>query len=504
MKTISRREFLKTAGLFSLGLASPRILKTKHWVAGKYQPQNVLIVVFDAFSARNISLYGYGRRTTPNIDRLAEKAIVYHNHFAGSNFTTPGTASLLTGTLPWTHRALKHGDTVVDEYIDKSIFKAFPQYHRTAYSHNSLAETLLEQFSDDIEDLTPRSKLFLQNDNLVDLLFSSDADTAGVGWYRTIKSQLEGNSYSLFLSRLYSVYKERRVKDIEGAFPRGLPNVSGDNIYVLEDGINWLQTQIAEAPKPFLAYYHFLPPHFPYKTRQEYYGTFEHDKYRPVEKPESVFSTERAKGKVDKFRLWYDEYILYIDAEFARLYQFMAENGLLENTWLILTSDHGEMFERGITGHQTSAFYRPLLHIPLLIFAPEQTSRIDVFNNTSAIDLLPTLAFLNGQATPEWSEGLVLPPFGPDDAFAFRDIFALRSKHTNKNEPILQASAMLTRGPYKLTYMFGYNKPVGVEDMVELYNLEEDPEELNDLSEVRKDITEQLLGELIKQIEQAN
>jgi arylsulfatase A-like enzyme len=345
--------------------------------------------------------------------------------------------------------------------------------------------------------------LFLLNDSLVDFLFSADADTAGVGWYRAIKSQLDGNSYSLLLSRIYGIYKERKVKDLENAFPRGLPSVSGDNFYILEDGINWLQSQISEAPQPFLAYYHFMPPHFPYTTRQEYYKTFAYDNYRPVEKLDSIYKKDRAVGNIDKFRLWYDEYILYVDAEFARLHEFMAENRLLENTWLILTSDHGEMFERGIVGHQTPAFYQPVLHIPLLIFAPGQNSRIDIFNNTSAIDLLPTLTYLNGQATPDWTEGVLLPPFGLDDSLATREIFALRSKYTNKDEPILRASAMLARGSYKLTYMFGYNKPVGVEDIVELYNLEEDPEELNNLSLVRKDISEQLLAELVKQIEQA-
>ena len=60
---------------------------------------------------------------------------------------------------------------------------------------------------------------------------------------------------------------------------------------------------------------------------------------------------------------------------------------------------------------------------------------------------------------------------------------------------------MLTRGPFKLTYIFGYDEPAGVEDMVTLYNLEEDPEELVDLSGVQNDMTKQLLDELIGQIE---
>lgn len=503
MESLTRREFLKTIGLFSFSLLAPKVLKAKSWMADNEQPQNVLIIVFDAFSARNISLYGYPRKTTPNIDRLAEKAIVYHNHFAGSNFTTPGTASLLTGTLPWSHRALKHADTVADDYVNKTIFNVFSGYHRMAYSHNTLADTLLRQFRADIDDLTPHQKLLLQSDRFVDTVFTNDSDISSVAWYRTVKTEEEGSSYSLFLSRLYNSFRNGRVEEAEKSFPRGIPRIKGDNAFLLEDAIDWVQFQITKAPKPYLGYFHFLPPHFPYKTRQEFFNAFAKDGYHPIEKPDNIFKTERSADSVEKFRRWYDEYLLYVDAEFARLYEFMEVNGLLENTWLILTSDHGEMFERGIVGHQVSAFYQPLLHIPLLIFAPGQTSRMDIYNYTSAVDVLPTLAFLNGREMPAWTEGIVLPPFETTVSELPRDICALRAKFTNKNEPILRASAMLTRAPYKLTYMFGYDKPVGVQDMVELYDLENDPEEMNDLSTARKDLADPMLKDLIAKIENA-
>ncbi|HVN15826.1 MAG TPA: sulfatase-like hydrolase/transferase, partial [Anaerolineales bacterium] len=105
----NRRDFLKLAGLTPLSFTAPRLIKGALPTGQK----NVLVVVFDAFTASNMSLYGYPRQTTPNLTRLAERAIVYHNHYAGGNFTTPGTASLLTGTLPWTHRAFTL-NTMVD------------------------------------------------------------------------------------------------------------------------------------------------------------------------------------------------------------------------------------------------------------------------------------------------------------------------------------------------------------------------------------------------------
>src|SRR3974377_2024638 len=103
---ISRRDFLKLTGLLALvntGLA--RAISQVGKAARTPAQPNVLSVILDALSARHMSLYGYPRETTPNINRFAERATVFNNHYAGGNFTTTGTASLLTGTLPWTHHA---------------------------------------------------------------------------------------------------------------------------------------------------------------------------------------------------------------------------------------------------------------------------------------------------------------------------------------------------------------------------------------------------------------
>ena len=127
-KSINRRDFLKLASLFSMNLVAPKLL----FRPGSFESgagENVLIIVFDAFSAAHLSLHGYGRETMPNLVRLVEKGTVYHQHYANGTFTTPGTASLLTGTLPMTHRALDHNTQVADALANKSIFHAFNNHH---------------------------------------------------------------------------------------------------------------------------------------------------------------------------------------------------------------------------------------------------------------------------------------------------------------------------------------------------------------------------------------
>ena len=130
---INRRDMLKLAGLLPLGLAAPRWTRS---LAGPGDQKNVIVLVFDALSAYNLSLHGYQRETTPNLRRLAKRAIVYHNHFAASNFTSSGTASLLTGTLPWTNRAIEDNGRVAKAVLSHNIFDLFEGYYRTAFSHN--------------------------------------------------------------------------------------------------------------------------------------------------------------------------------------------------------------------------------------------------------------------------------------------------------------------------------------------------------------------------------
>lgn len=509
--SFSRRDFLKLTAFLPLGyllyekgiFAHP--VTDSGFARRNSSRENVLIVVFDAWSASNISLYGYGRETTPNLNRLAEKAIVYHNHFAAGNFTIPGTASILTGTLPWTHRALGLNDWVDRAQSHKNFFHSFRDYHRLAYSHNPLANRLLYQKSADIDDFTWWEKLYLNSDYLYNSLFRSDEDIAAVGLRQSLK-QLDGYSYSLYLSRLYAFYKQKiakQLRDIAKDFPLGLPNHEDYAHFILEDAIDWLGDCLVQAPQPFIGYYHFFPPHDRYHTRADFYARFAGDGFRPPDKPRSIFADNKAEFFINEQHQAYDEFILYVDSEFARLYDFMEQQGLLENTWIVLTSDHGEMFERGILGHITKVLYRPVINVPLLIFPPGQTTRVDVHAPSSSIDLLPTLMQVTGQEIPGWAEGNVLFPFAKTAAQTERDVFAFHGSNQSSGS-ITAGTAMIVRNNLKLVLYSGYKELPGKAEKIELFDIFVDPEELDDLYPTHKDIAEPLLETLKSELAKAN
>jgi len=494
--SLTRRDFLKLTGLLSASAVIPVYSLKPGPVGKKTNQQNVLIIIFDAWSASNTSLYGYGRKTTPNLEQLAEKAIVYHNHLSCGNFTTPGTASLLTGALPWSHRAFILNDTVHKSFARKSIFHAFESYHRLAYTHNPIANTLLRQFMKGIDQYIPMKDLYLDSDILIDTFFSGDDDIAVVGMNRALKKD-EGYSYSLYLSKYYDEYKREQVDkfaQVAANYPLGVPNYDGVSYFTLEDGIDGVMDIIQGTAGPYFGYFHFLPPHNPYKSRVDFYNKFSNDHFDPPHKPEHFFTENSTPDRMMQKRLLYDEFILYVDHEFSRLYTQMESSGLLENTWLILTSDHGEMFERGILGHMTPSLHKPVVHVPLVVFPPGEQKRVDVYEPTSAIDLLPTLMHLTGQDIPDWAEGVVLPPFAAASSNSDREIFALQVGDTGRNGKITSATLMMIQDRYKLIWYFGYEELKDLGDLIEVYDIIEDPEEYHNLVPSHQDLANKLLG----------
>ncbi len=491
--SISRRDFIKVAGLMPLSLASAPLLKL-HAPSGN--ARNVIVVVFDAWSAYHLAIYGYPRETMPNLSRLAKRAIVYHNHFAAGNYTTPGTASLLTSTYPWTHRALNSDTDVIRTYLTRQLFSTFPDYYKVAYTHNPWAATLLQQFVADIQDLIPWRSLFLRPyADVMGTLFGKDQDTSSVAWVRGMTLRGYGYTYSLFLSHLYDALRKGEDADLKREFPRGVPTIPPDDDFRLETAVDAIRQLLPTIPQPFLGYFHFLPPHAPYNTAAEFYNRFLDDGYVPPLKPDDAFTQLVAPQVLVRKRAEYDEFILYVDREFGRLYESLQSSGLLENSWLILTSDHGEIFERGQIAHGNPSLYQAVVRVPLLIFEPGRETGMDIHDLTSAVDVLPTLAYVTGHPIPDWTEGQVMPPFAGDGWNADPSIYAVQARHDVETKPLTQATIMLVKGEYKLVYYFGYGDR-HVDDLVKLYDIQADPEELVDLSTSRKGVADAMLQEL--------
>lgn len=502
---LNRRDLLKLAALAPLlRWTWPQQVGDPARPTPASDKPNVLILLFDTFSARHASIYGYHRETTPNLARFAERATVYHRHTSAANFTSPATGSLMTGSYPWTHRSFNMRGTVSDPMVANNLFNAFgDEYHRAAYTHSSLAMLLLNQFQGALELLKPIEDLYLVDEVFSDRLFAKDVNTAMTSEQLILPK--DGRlPTSLFLSLADSLERSLRIRSAErrfgNLFPRGFPTADKEaRIFILEQAIDWLRETVPQLPQPFLMYVHLLPPHEPYHPRRDFLEHFE-DGWRPLLKPQHLFSERFADDSLTQRRQAYDRFLAYADAEFGRLYDTLEQQGVLENSYVVFTSDHGQMFERGIHGHITPALFEPLQHIPLLISRPGQRQREDVHSRTSTVDLLPSLLHATGHPTPTWSEGQLLPGLG-GEAATERSFFTVEAKNNRKFGPLNKATISLIKEEYKLVHYFGYNElPNGYE----LYNLGEDEEEMENLYPAAPAIAATLRDELAAKVAEVN
>jgi arylsulfatase A-like enzyme len=467
---------------------------------------NFLIVVFDALTAANIALYGYERETTPNLAKFAEQATVYHQHYSGGNFTVPGTASTLTGVLPWTHHGLHLFGTVSEEFTDRNLFAVLKDaYYIAAYTQNSLVMGLFNQFQKHIDQLTPPRDLAILSEQTADHLFDRDYWIALWG-ERIVRGSGLKTPGSLFLSYTslgedFDPYTPKLLMEEYGSqFPEGLPNHSMGIFFMLEKAIDWIREQANKLPQPYLGYFHLLPPHEPYNPRTDFINLFKDD-WQPLPKPRLFYSQNWSESYLAGKRVDYDRYIAYVDEEFGRLVEGLKQDGALENTYLILTSDHGQLYERGIHGHLTRTLYEPVIRVPLIIAKPGQKERQDVFTPTSSIDMMPTLLQAAGKPVPSWIEGRILPGFEGWQSDPERSLFVIEAKNNPKYGPIETGTAAIIKGGYKLVRYFGYTS----KDGYELYHLDTDPEErVNLYQEGTIGVGEALKTELNAQLDEKN
>lgn len=147
--------------------------------------------------------------------------------------------------------------------------------------------------------------------------------------------------------------------------------------------------------RPFLMYIHYIEPHSPYYMHP--HQPFQINVYLP--------------SKREKLLEAYRSEIRSVDKAIAKLYDFLKENGFLSNTYILITSDHGEEFyDHGDWGHGKSLFPE-VLHVPAILIMPSSMKRSQIVEDVvSNIDIAPTMADLLNIAKPKSWEGRTLLP----------------------------------------------------------------------------------------------
>lgn len=501
MSTLSRRNFLKLMTLSASALAARPLASLLDPQADSSTP-HILFFVFDAWSAANVQLYGYPRRTMPNLERFAERCTVYHNHYTAGNFTVPGTASMLTGLHPWTHRAVQlTAGGVKSEHKPHNLFAALETTHSTlGFSQNPYADIFLYQFEQYLDTYLSEVVFNLERRQISSLpIFDNDAQLAFASLENNIFRNGKGPSGSLFLSLIarmnkllrYSRFREQ-YRDL---YPKSLPTAGG--VFLLDQLMQGMTDTIRKFDSPTMAYFHIFPPHEPYAPNRKALTLFD-DGWTPPEKPVHPLSQHHSVDEMFASRLRYDQYLATLDAEFARLLAELETSGILEKSIVVITSDHGELFERGEIEHNTFLLSSPVVHVPLLISQPGQSQRKDIRAFTSNVDLLPTLTSLVGAPAPSWTEGRILPGLGGEED-PNRSIFSLDAKTASSFSSFEKFSISMIKQRHRLIY-YNYTDYSGFE----FYNMDEDPEEMRDLYPSAPSLARQMEQEMLEKVEEFN
>jgi arylsulfatase A-like enzyme len=513
--SINRRDFLKLASGLMLTPLVPTLpnldfgqshpgVNASGITGGDLTPPNVIIILFDALSALQMSTYGYLRDTSPNLARFAERALVYHNHHSAGNFTTPSTASFLTGVYPWTHRAFTYGNRINEKLVPENLFSLLnAEYYQVAYTQNLFADTLLRQFSSSLDRYIPLSSFSLAGGTIHDKVTQKDSYYA-MGSLDDFLFDQEEISGSLFLSSVNDLISTITLRIAENKYddqyPLGFPKQPKTKLaFTIDQVIDGVINSMAHWVSPFLAYIHFIPPHAPYRPHRDYQDLFD-DGWEPEEKPVHPLSKDIPQATLNYQRREYDQYIANLDVEVGRLFNHLEESGLIENSYVIFTSDHGELFERGTIGHSTRLVFEPVLRVPLFISVPGQRARQDIHTLTNTVDILPTLLHIAGLPAPEWCDGTILPGIGDGDS-PDRPVYTVEAKSNSTFEPLKKASIALIQDQYKLIRYLGYSD---APEWYEFYDLQNDPEELINLykTHVAAKELQATLDQKIKQVNQ--
>lgn len=461
--------------------------------AGRDSP-NILLVTFDALTTRDMSAYGYFRDTTPFIKEWAKEASVFTNLKADSNWTPPTTTSMMTGKKVWTHLEFhEKGSSLASNNVESLPYQLKKNgYFNMVFIHSFIG--LVEKMG----------------------VFRS-FDIAP----RVLPGTISGN-----IRKIISVYVSN-IKNydwiIAGDFPAGklLLKATSDVSELTttpEDVFNrFLRLIDNKNPEPFFTWIHFYPPHFPYLPPAPYAGMFDPSpklrKYRnqidfkeQLEEAKYLPHTykEFPKGlqpDVAVLRARYNEYIRYCDEQFKKLILELEARGKLENTVVMLSSDHGESFEHNYITHGGQHFYEPVTNIPFIVKEPGQTEGRVIDNLTEQVDIPATVLQLAGIPVPSWMDGRSLVPLMRGESLPEKPVFSMTFQinptRAGRIEQITKGTIAVWEGDYKLIHYLETEESL-------LFNLKNDTDELNNIVENEKEIGQHLLNLINENLEKAN
>ncbi len=454
---------------------------------------NVLLIVWDTVRADRMSLYGYGRPTTPKLDAWAKDAVVFERATAPGMWTLPSHASMFTGLRQTEHGAkpswrwLDHRFDTLAELLGGAGYDTF------AFSSNLIASpmTNLTQGFDTVETTYKREGvkrpryMRAAREATAAKLLPGDASTE-------ISPGFKGSSDDKWGKAVF--------KDAAPVLHRGLTE--------------WIDERGGEAP--WFAYLNMMEAHTPrvpsMSARKRVLSDAQlrlglmTDASLYAENEYIVGKRDYTPEQLDAMGGVYDAALVDLDDATADLFADLAQRGILDDTLVIVVADHGEALGEHRRFEHRWSVYEQLLAVPLVVRFPKQAPAEvakprRVKERVSTADVFSTVLEVTGTepkrpvaTSTSLAARLATQSFAPHIFSQMLDPFATQLKSMSEAYPDLDLS------PWARSYCAVYEgskKLIHASDGAhELFDVHGDPGELKNLYQAEVASAEQLTAAL--------
>jgi len=468
MAKLTRRKVLASAGAAAAaalgGLITFNITRRRR--------RNVVWIVSDALRADRLGCYGYRSRTTggmvnltPNVDRLAEKGVLFERCSAPSSWTMQSVAAMMTSRPPF----------VEGEYYNEGFARGFP--------------------------------------TVAELLAAAGYKTAALvknPWLWAVNALRQRD---IVAARGFAVYHAGYMKNVPNPlYSQGIGgkeealHFSGAASAVKQAGI--LLPELGAGRKPFFLYVHFMDTHEPYNPPEKYKAACLAGEVKGIpdfllHKAMREYARRRGDQQLapsdmplfERTRCLYDAAVKYVDDSVGDLLKCLESLGVRDDTVIVFSSDHGEEFaEHGWIGHMTT-LYEESLRVPLVLSGADVPRGARISSLVSSLDIAPTILEACGIEAPGTMVGRALDLSGAGDAVP-RPVVASLVQPVGTSLLTDKLYAVTDPRGMKLVRREHFSAKSGTAPVSALYDLRSDPGEKTDAAASKPDAT----GALEKQL----
>ncbi len=468
---------------------------------------DIVLLILDTQRADRLSCYGHRQPLTPQIDDLAAKSTLFNYAFSPAQWTIPSHASMFTGVYPAVHRTTQSFSVLPDTLPTMAERLHHGGYHTAAFCNNPLVGVINNGLRRGFHNFVNYSGWFTsqtkEEKTRSDLIENS---------YQWLKQRV-----STIFSHAQDAFARSEALLILSFTPLVVPiwqkalSVKGNTVKALNDAAKLLvERRGIERDQPIFSFINLMDAHTPYRPRrrfverfaprflrdkaaQRYLRDFNSNIYG-WNLPLSSDLDEERKSFLDGM---YNAEVAGQDDHVGEFLQKLEDSGRLDNTMLIVCSDHGDhLGEKHLIGHAFST-YNELVRVPLIIHDPtgdlQCGTTVDHFVSTRR--LFHTVLDAAGLAAEEEQAFSLACHNGSDPD---------KGVVLSEAEPQQQVVSMLLQREPQLVHEHRCNQTryaacsegfklvqVG-NDHIELYNLHEDPSEQMDLHPILPERVETL------------